>query len=156
LGKPVRLSHPTIGTVAERSATTNPGARSCGSRASLTRRDHCQPRATFSAAITTAAFIEEAGGDRVKIVGGDRSSFFSEGGEACSPNLKVCAYYQTAKHDYAHPCTDWHECFWLNWLYPVRVKSLQPNVLVPLRFEDWNAGHDAAFLVAREMAKRRY
>jgi hypothetical protein len=113
---------------------------------------------TFSAAITTAAFIKEAGGDRVMIVGepvGDRLSFFSEGGKACLPNLKVCAYYQTAKHDYAQPCTDWRECFWLNWLYPVRVKSLQPDVLVPLRFDDWDAGHDAAFLVARDMADRR-
>jgi hypothetical protein len=103
---------------------------------------------TFSAAITTTAFMKDAGGDRVTIIGepvGDRLSFFSEGGNACLPNLKTCVNYQTGRHDYAQPCTDWHQCFWLNWFYPVRVKSLQPDVSVPLRFADWNAGHDAAF-----------
>jgi hypothetical protein len=103
---------------------------------------------TFSAAITTAAFIKDAGGGRIKIVGepvGDRLSFFSEGGRACLPNLKVCVNYQTAKHDYAQACNDWHQCYWLNWFYPVRVKSLQPDLLVPLRFADWNAGRDAAY-----------
>ncbi|GLQ88866.1 S41 family peptidase [Dyella flagellata] len=110
---------------------------------------------TFSAAITTAAFVKDAGGDRVTIVGepvGDRLSFFSEGGRACLPNLKVCAFYQTAKHDYAHPCYSWRECFWLNWFYPVRVKTLQPDYIVPLRFEDWNAGRDAAYETALRLA----
>src|SRR5262249_36899414 len=110
---------------------------------------------TFSAAITTAAFIKDAGGDRVTIIGepvGDRLSFFSEGGRACLPNLKVCLFYQTAKHDYAHACNDWHECFWLNWFYPVRVESLQPDVVVPLKFEDWNAGRDEAYSTALALA----
>lgn len=112
---------------------------------------------TFSAAITTAAFIEDAGGDRVTIIGepvGDRLSFYSEGGRACLPNLTACVYYQTGKHDYEHACSDWHECFWLNWLYPVRVKSLQPDIFVPLTFADWNAGRDVAYLKARDLALR--
>ena len=110
---------------------------------------------TFSAAITVAAFVKDAGGGRVTIIGepvGDRLSFFSEGNKACLSNLKVCVYPQTAKHDYQHPCDNWHECFWLNWLYPVRVKSLQPDIVVPLRFEDWNTGHDAAYETARRLA----
>lgn len=110
---------------------------------------------TFSAAITTAAFVKDAGGDRVTIIGepiGDRLSFFSEGNKACLPNLKVCAYPQTAKHDYQHPCSNWRECFWLNWFYPVSVKSLQPDIVVPLRFEDWSAGRDAAYETARRLA----
>jgi hypothetical protein len=114
--------------------------------------------ATFSAAITTAAFVKDAGGERVTIIGepvGDRLSFFSEGGRACLPNLRVCVHYQTGKHDYGHACTDWHACYWVNWLYPVRVQTLEPDVVVPLRFEDWNAGRDAAFLIARDLAKRR-
>jgi hypothetical protein len=113
---------------------------------------------TFSAAITTAAFLKEAGGDRVAIIGepiGDRLSFFSEGSAACLPNLKVCVYYQTGKHDYAHACNDWRECYWLNWLYPVRVKSLQPDIVVPLKFADWNAGRDAAYFTARRLAGAR-
>ncbi|HEY8009911.1 MAG TPA: hypothetical protein VIE67_02835 [Rudaea sp.] len=112
---------------------------------------------TFSAAITTTAFVKDGGGNRVTIIGepvGDRLSFFSEGSQACLPNLKVCAYYQTGKHDYGHACNDWHECFWLNWFYPVRVTSLQPDITVPRRFEDWNAGHDAAYLMAQDLAGR--
>lgn len=112
---------------------------------------------TFSAAITATAFVKEAGGDKVRIIGepvGDRLSFFSEGGSGCLPNLKVCISYQTGKHDYAHPCRDWRECFWLNWFYPVRVKSLQPDVIIPLRFADWNQGHDAAYEEALARAAR--
>jgi hypothetical protein len=114
---------------------------------------------TFSAAITTAAFIKDAGGNRVTIIGepiGDRLSFYSEGGKACLPNLKVCLFYQTGKHDYGHACNDWRECFWLNWLYPVRVRSLQPDIVVPLEFEDWNAGRDEAYSVARDCALTRF
>ena len=106
---------------------------------------------TFSAAITATAFAKEAGGDKVTIIGepvGDRLSFFSEGGSGCLPNLKVCVSYQTGKHDYARPCRDWGQCFWLNWFYPVRVKSLEPDILVPLRFADWNRGRDAAYAEA--------
>jgi len=107
--------------------------------------------ATFSAAITTAAFIKEAGGSRVTLIGepvGDRLSFYSEGGRACLPNLKVCVHYQTGKHDYAHACDSWRECFWLNWLYPVRVDNLQPDRLVPFTFADWDAGIDRALSTA--------
>ncbi len=109
---------------------------------------------TFSAAITTAAFVKQAGGRRVTIVGepvGDRLSFYSEGGEACLPNLKVCVDYQAGKHDYAHACDDWRECYWLNWFYPVRVASLQPDVFVARRFEDWNAGRDAVYSRSLEL-----
>jgi hypothetical protein len=33
----------------------------------------------------------------------------------------------------------------LNWLYPVRVKTLEPDILIPYRFSDWDAGRDLAF-----------
>lgn len=110
---------------------------------------------TFSAAITMTAFIKEAGGERVIIVGepvGDRLTFYSEGGTAVLPNSRFSLGYETAKHDYAHACTDWYNCFWLNWFYPVRVKTLQPDVPVPQLFSDWNAGHDAAYKRAVELA----
>jgi len=64
------------------------------------------------------------------------------------PHLKACVFFQRGKHDYAQACTDWRQCFWLNWIYPVRVRTLQPDVLVPLRFEDWDAGRDAAYQAA--------
>ncbi|HSM94611.1 MAG TPA: hypothetical protein VLT91_01110 [Rhizomicrobium sp.] len=103
---------------------------------------------TFSAAITTTAFTKEAGGNRVTIIGepvGDRLAFYAEGGNATLPNSKLSMGYETGKHDYAHACTDWHDCFWLNWLYPVRVNTLQPDVYAPMRFSDWNQGRDIAY-----------
>jgi hypothetical protein len=102
---------------------------------------------TFSAAITTTAFLKNAGGDRVKIIGepvGDRLVFYSEGQMACLPTSKICVSYQLGKHDYVHPCMQ-RDCWWENWFYPVRVKSLQPDVVIPRRFADWNKGYDAAY-----------
>jgi hypothetical protein len=103
---------------------------------------------TFSAAITTAAFVKEAGGDSVTIVGepiGDRLAFFAEGNRGCLPNSKLCVDYATGKHDYTQSCSDWNICFWLTRLYPVRVKTLAPDELIPVKFADWNLGHDVAF-----------
>jgi hypothetical protein len=60
---------------------------------------------TFSAGISTAAFVKHAGQEPVVIVGepvGDRLQFFSEGGRACLPNYRLCGAYETGKHDYQH------------------------------------------------------
>jgi hypothetical protein len=103
---------------------------------------------TFSAAITSAAFTKEAGGDRTVIIGepvGDRLAFYAEGNNGALPNSKFSLSYETGKHDYAHPCRDWHDCFWLNWIYPVRVKTLEPDIAAPATFADWNQGRDIAY-----------
>jgi hypothetical protein len=103
---------------------------------------------TFSAAITTAAFLKETRGDRVTILGepiGDRLAFYAEGSEGCLPNSKICNTYATGKHVYNGPCTDWNACFWVNWFYPVRVNSLAPDEFIPSRFADWNANRDVAY-----------
>jgi hypothetical protein len=100
---------------------------------------------TFSAGISTAAFVKHAGQGRVVIVGepvGDRLQFFSEGGWACLPNSQLCVAYETGKHDYQHACTDWDVCFWLNYFFQFRVKSLDPDEVIPLSFKDWRAGVD--------------
>ena len=101
--------------------------------------------ATFSAGISTVAFVKHAGQDRMMIVGepvGDRLQFFSEGGLACLPNYPLCVAYETGKHDYQHPCTDWDVCFWLNYFFQLQVKSLEPDEVIPLSFKDWRAGVD--------------
>ncbi len=111
---------------------------------------------TFSAAITTTAFVKQAGGDRVTILGepvGDRMPFFAEGYRGCVPNAHLCVYYQTGKHDYEHPCTDWNECYWLNWFYPARVKTFAPDETVSMSFADWQAGRDPVYARAVELAK---
>jgi hypothetical protein len=102
--------------------------------------------ATFSAGISTAVFVKHAGQERVVIVGepvGDRLQFYSEGGQACLPHYPLCVVYPTGKHDYQHACDDWTVCFWLNYFFELRVKSLDPD-LVALSFNDWRAGVDPA------------
>jgi len=111
--------------------------------------------ATFSAAITTTAFVKEAGGDRVTILGepvGDRLAFFAEGNRGCLPNYHLCVSYQTGKHDYAHSCWNPDACYWLNWFYPVRVKTLHPDETIALTFADWYAGRDRVFERALALA----
>lgn len=113
--------------------------------------------ATFSAAITTTGFLKQAGGERVMIVGepvGDRLVFWSEGERGCLPNYHLCVNYQTGKHDYAHPCTNWDECYWVNWIYPVRVKTLQPDETVTMSFADWRQGRDPVLERAVALASK--
>jgi hypothetical protein len=101
--------------------------------------------ATFSAGISTVAFVKHAGQSRIVIVGepvGDRLQFFSEGGLACLPNHPLCVAYETGKHDYQHLCTDWDVCFWLNYFFGLQVESLDPDEIIPLSFKDWRAGVD--------------
>jgi hypothetical protein len=101
--------------------------------------------ATFSAGISTVAFVKHAGQGRAVIVGepvGDRLQFFSEGGLSCLPNSPLCVAYETGKHDYQHACTDWEVCFWLNYFFPLQVESLDPDEAIGLSFKDWRAGVD--------------
>ena len=101
--------------------------------------------ATFSAGITTVAFIKHAVPGRIVILGepvGDRLQFFSEGGRACLPNHPLCVDYETGKHDYQHACTDWDVCFWLNYFFAMRVNSLNPDEAIPWSFKEWRTGVD--------------
>ena len=101
--------------------------------------------ATFSAGISTTVFVKHAAEARALIVGepvGDRLQFYSEGGQACLPHYALCVVYQTGKHDYQHACDDWTVCFWLNYFFELRVKSLDPDEVIPLSFKDWRAGVD--------------
>jgi hypothetical protein len=57
----------------------------------------------------------------------------------------------TGQHRYDGPCSDWRTC-WLNWLYPVRVKTLAP---VRLTFADYMAGRDPPLDPAMALARPR-
>jgi hypothetical protein len=110
---------------------------------------------TFSAAITTTAHVAQAGGDRVTILGepvGDRLAFFSEGNRGCLPNYPVSMFYQTGRHDYTAPCSDLDVCYWLNYVYPVRVKTLEPSETITMSFADWKSGRDRVLERAIELA----
>jgi hypothetical protein len=100
---------------------------------------------TFSAAITTIAFVKQAAGSRAIILGeavGDRLAFYGEGNSGCLPHAALCVHYATAMHDYAHPCDDWSKCFWLNRLFPVQVRSLEPDETIKMTYSDYRALRD--------------
>ncbi|MGB6989445.1 MAG: hypothetical protein WA646_17820 [Candidatus Sulfotelmatobacter sp.] len=101
--------------------------------------------------------IKHSGGDRVTILGepvGDRLAFFAEGRRGCLPHYPLCLHYETGKHDYGHSCTNLDTCFWLNWLLPVRVKTLQPDEIITMTFDDWRQGRDPVFERAMVLANR--
>ncbi len=114
---------------------------------------------TFSAAITTVAALEDAGGDQVTIVGelvGDRLDFWAEGGSFNLPNAFVQVHYASARHRYNGPCRDRDTCFWLNDRYPVRVRTLEPDIAAPLTFAAYREYRDPAMeAVLRRQARRR-
>lgn len=110
---------------------------------------------TFSAAITTTAFVKQAAGSRGIILGepvGDRLTFYGEGNQGCLPHDNLCLHYATGMHDYAHRCDDWDRCFWLNWIFPVRVKSLAPDETMKMTFADYTARRDPVLERAVELA----
>ena len=112
---------------------------------------------TFSAAITTAAFVKQAAGPRAVILGepvGDRLAFYSEGNRGCLAHAPLCVHYATGMHDYAHRCDDWRKCFWLNWLFPVRVGSLDPDGTIATTFSDYGAHRDPVLERAITLAAR--
>jgi hypothetical protein len=103
---------------------------------------------TFSAAITTTAFVKQAAGSRAIILGepvGDRLTFYGEGNAGCLPHARLCVHYATGMHDYARPCNDWSKCYWLNWFFPVQVKSLAPDETIKMTFTDYTARRDPVF-----------
>ena len=103
---------------------------------------------TFSAAITTTAFVKQAAGSRAIILGepvGDRLTFYGEGNAGCLPHADLCLHYATGMHDYAHRCDDWDRCYWLNWIFAVQVKSLDPDETIRMSFADYTAQRDPVF-----------
>lgn len=114
---------------------------------------------TFSAAITTIAALKTAGGDQVVIVGepvGDRLNFWAEGGTFNLPNAFVQVHYASGRHVYDGPCRDRATCFWLNDRYPVRVRTLEPDIAAPLTFAAYRALRDPAMdAVLADQARRR-
>ena len=113
---------------------------------------------TFSAAITTVAALKDAGGAQVTIVGapvGDRLDFWAEGGAFNLPNAFVQVHYSAGRHVYDGPCHDRETCFWLNQRYPVRVRTLAPDIDAPLTFSAYRAHRDPAIeaVLTRERAR---
>ncbi|SDN51052.1 hypothetical protein SAMN05216328_12840 [Ensifer sp. YR511] len=109
---------------------------------------------TFSAGISTAAWLKYYGGARVTIVGeniGDRMQFWAEGGVATLPNSKLAIQYTTGFHDWENGCSlSQITCFLLNYLYDVPAGSLEPNIVAQPTFADYLAGQDRVMAIVLE------
>jgi hypothetical protein len=103
---------------------------------------------TFSAGMTSSAFLKQAGGARTVFAGsrpGDRIRFHAEGNDFCMPFSGICTSARTAIHDYSTThCRPLNECFALNWFYPVAIKTFEPDILAPLTYAALSKGHDPA------------
>ncbi|WP_457585987.1 hypothetical protein [Ensifer canadensis] len=111
---------------------------------------------TFSAAISTAAWLKYFGGARVTIIGetvGDRMQFWGEGGQTVLPNSKLAVRYTTGFHDWENGCSlsQLTSCFLLNYIYDVPAGSLKPSVAVKPTFADYVAGQDRALSIVMEL-----
>ncbi|WP_457583325.1 hypothetical protein [Ensifer canadensis] len=111
---------------------------------------------TFSAAISTAAWLKYFGGARVTIIGetvGDRMQFWGEGGLTVLPNSKLAIRYSTGFHDWEHGCSlsQLRTCFLLNYIYDVPGGSLEPAVTAKPTFADYVAGKDRAMSVVMDL-----
>ena len=99
---------------------------------------------TFSAAIITAALAKHFVGNRMRVVGekpGDRLAFWAEGTSITLPDSKIAIDISTGFHDWAHGCRELR-CYWPNYFYDVGVGSLEPDVVVGWRFDDYRRGLD--------------
>jgi hypothetical protein len=122
-------------------------------------------RKTFSAAITSIAYLKQAGTSRVSIIGepvGDRLMFFSDGLPIQLPHSGRFFLPAVARMDYRNGCREYDDCMEaiaqpgrptattplptpapLERL-PISVATLEPDVLAPWTIDSWLTGKDPA------------
>jgi hypothetical protein len=108
---------------------------------------------TFSAGIASLGYLKQAGGDRVRIVGepiGDELEYWAEGSLTELPVSKAQILNATERHNYQTGCPE-PDCHASIRDHPIRVRSLAPDLLTPLRYEDYRRGIDPALdaIIAR-------
>jgi hypothetical protein len=131
---------------------------------------------TFSAGIVSTAYLKQAGGERVVLVGappGDRLTFFAEGSTATLPHSGLRLLPAPERDDLADGCRPYQDCFGalaqpgsptgskgakqaiLDWGFgrkPLAVRSLDPEIPAPWTIQDYLAGRDPAM----EALRRRF
>jgi hypothetical protein len=112
---------------------------------------------TFSAAISSVGYLEQAAPERVTIVGeesGDRLVFFAEGRPATAPNTRMMVGLATERHDYRNGCAAFTDCHGAVVRFPIAVPSLKPDIPAPLTYAEWKAGRDPAMdAIARALRR---
>jgi hypothetical protein len=102
---------------------------------------------TFSAAVASIGYLEQAAPSRVTIVGetvGDRLNFFSEGDVVQLPNSGIALLNATERHDYQTGCRGFSDCHGPVVRHPIAVRSLAPDIAAPWTIEAYRAGRDPA------------
>jgi hypothetical protein len=100
---------------------------------------------TFSAAISTTAYLKQAAPDRVTIVGeqvGDRLQFFAEGRPNTLPNSHLLVLAARERHDYVTGCEGFTDCHSNVVRNPIRVPNLDVQIDAPWTAEAYAAGRD--------------
>jgi hypothetical protein len=124
--------------------------------------------ATFSAGIASVAYLKQAGGERVVLVGeppGDRLMFFAEGLETQLPVTRAEVSPAGQRDDFRTGCRGYSDCFaalaqpgaptgtpealtaLIDEKYgrrPLAVKSLDPDIRAPWTISDYLARRDPA------------
>lgn len=102
---------------------------------------------TFSAAISSLGYLEQAAPERVILVGeavGDRLQFWAEGQPVTLRHSGVVLLPATERHDYLTGCKPFDDCHGNVVRHPIAVPSLEPDIAAPWTFDAWSAGRDPA------------
>jgi hypothetical protein len=111
---------------------------------------------TFSAAISSTGYLEQAAPDRVTIVGeevGDRLEFWSEGRPLTLARSGIVISRATERHDYATGCKPYKDCHGNVVRHSISVRTLEPNVAAPWTIEAYRAGRDPAMEAVARLLK---
>ena len=128
---------------------------------------------TFSAALADVAYLKQAGGRRVTLVGadpGDGLTFFAEGRPVQLPNVRLIVRPATERDDFKGGCRRYADCFaglaqpggptatpaeravFIKRM-PVAVSSLDPEVSAPTAITDYLEGRDSGLAAALKVAQ---
>jgi hypothetical protein len=133
--------------------------------------------ANVSAGMASVAYLKQAGGDRVVIVGeppGDRLMFFSEGDFKDLPHAGVMLLPSTQRYDFRTGCRGYRDCFVsiaqpgsptgtppdeaatfeAYGRAPLEVQSLDPQVAAPWTIGDYLDGEDPGMRAIASLIQR--
>lgn len=80
---------------------------------------------------------------------GDSLAFWAEGTRIELPHSRLRVSFATGRHDWARGCREWR-CYWPNVFRGAAVGSIEPDVPVDWRFEDYARGVDTVLEAALE------
>ncbi len=113
---------------------------------------------TFSAGIASLGYLEQAGGDRVVIVGvpvGDRLEFWAETDTIDLPDIGSTFMYATERHNYMTGCQE-EDCHGSIRRHPIRVQTLAPDIEARLTSTDVRSSRDPAIeAIMQDLETRR-